>query len=810
MTLLASERSLLIRNKFRSVLQLRIQNRKQNEIDSGLKSTCPTHKGEKDQSKALRLTDDGSIQKSPPCGLNAETAKDRSVCVAVRPKKARVADNTCVNIQRRPGPLEQPHTHILPPENHIFEDDVSSCPSSLSPEQLGVVQSPALSLSPGLSSDQSLSDLSPGPSPPTQSPSHTQPGLAMLPAIKGINQAMSMTVGDSNSMGMAGRPKGVYLTSQATPLLPKTARPPTPPDTSLFLLNSLTPSRPPRPRKPRDSKPKMRKLKYHQYIPPDQRSTTGSAGGVASQRSPAPAQPIDPAYSHLLQQQQVFLQLQILQNQQDQDQQQQQQDQQQNHPQLTVAPSGDTNQVVRFSGDTIQNSQPVLMATNHTPKDISPSHKSELLPPNLVDLTVSELRQQLRKRGLPVSGTKPALLQRLRPFQLPRSCLAPTPLCQPGTSLEPLPPSPLLTPNHNPNSSPCSGPDPPTNPNHQVYIQSTGILSGVQNEILNGILNGGPNGTLKGMAVSVVGEQPAFLAPALARSTSPSPGLSPCSFSPLSTGTPWRSEQELQEMSLELEMRERIRSRPKDRVSPPLSKSCGVSLHPFLQQDPGCPRGKSETNGQTEILFTQVFCCQPCDVIGQDFELPMQITASPEQAPPSVRSLEEELQDAINKVQMDPSQSIDDILDESIICMDTRSLSVTELQSPGLPGPSPPPQTDQSQTSCCHSNNDNFLSSPLCSSLLLELPPSPSIMVPRQLAPPPPPPPSICTSPPPPTVTARKRRAPAKFDPADWLEALTSGLHPLSPPSAPFVENDFGLDSDLNVFRELDLMVEQW
>lgn len=41
---------------------------------------------------------------------------------------------------------------------------------------------------------------------------------------------------------------------------------------------SLTSSRPPRPRKPRDSQPKMRKLKYHQYIPPDQRCTAGTAG----------------------------------------------------------------------------------------------------------------------------------------------------------------------------------------------------------------------------------------------------------------------------------------------------------------------------------------------------------------------------------------------------------------------------------------------------------------------------------------------------------------------------------------------------
>lgn len=58
-------------------------------------------------------------------------------------------------------------------------------------------------------------------------------------------------------------------------------------------------------------------------------------GGGAKQKSPAPAQPLDPAYSQILKQQQVFLQLQILQNQQ---QQQQQQQQLQPQHQLAVVP----------------------------------------------------------------------------------------------------------------------------------------------------------------------------------------------------------------------------------------------------------------------------------------------------------------------------------------------------------------------------------------------------------------------------------------------------------------------------------------
>lgn len=56
----------------------------------------------------------------------------------------------------------------------------------------------------------------------------------------------------------------------------QTARPPSP--TCSSLPTSLTFSHLSRPRKPRDTKPKMKKLKYHQYIPPDQRGGSGTGG----------------------------------------------------------------------------------------------------------------------------------------------------------------------------------------------------------------------------------------------------------------------------------------------------------------------------------------------------------------------------------------------------------------------------------------------------------------------------------------------------------------------------------------------------
>ncbi|XP_059423559.1 myocardin-like isoform X3 [Carassius carassius] len=748
MTLLASERSLLIRNKFRSVLQLRIQNRRQqNELnaESGTKASVPDKVREKEASSGLHQTEDVPTQKSPPSGLTAQTDPDRSYRGAHRQKKARLAEDLSKKIQSQPGPLELLQRHILPLENtaslpsDVFEDDNYSS-ASASPEQLGMHQSPGLSSSPGQGGDQSLSDVS-SVATPISPNSVQQCRLALLPGTEGISQPMTMTVTGSNSISTTGRPKGMYMPSQTPALLPKIRKPSAPPSHSI-LGGSLTSSRPPRPRKPRDSKPKMRKLKYHQYIPPDQRTGTGSGAGSASQKNNSSrSPPTDSSHSHLLQQQQVFLQLQIL--------------NQQQQPPVT-----NSENHLKISGTTPQSSpKSGTPSTNPSTPDTSPIHQAELLPLNLDDLTVSVLRQQLRKRGLPVSGTKPALLERLRPFQMPRPSLTPAPLCQLGAKLESTHPASLKQPS--------------------------------------------------GLAEQSLGSDSYLTSPSSAGS---SPNLHRSS-PPMPSGTTWRPGQAVDELSVELEMRERMRSRPRGGAKD--TQLCESSLHPFLQQETGCTRGKPDTGGQ-ELLFSycagdgKVNCCQLCDVIGQDFDLPMQITASPAQASPTVRSLEEELQEAIQRVQMDPNQSIDDILDETISCSDNSSL-ITDFQSATtiLSGSSPAPQPDQSQ-STKRQRDYNFLSSPLCSSLLLELPPSPSNGPPLSSTPAPLPPPPICTTPPSSSLSRKRRSEVPDFDPADWLESLTSGLQPLTPPTAPFLESNFGLDSDLNVNRVLDLMVEQW
>ncbi|NXG18895.1 MYCD protein, partial [Grallaria varia] len=154
-------------------------------------------------------------------------------------------------------------------------------------------------------------------------------------------------------------------------------------------------------KKPKDTKPKVKKLKYHQYIPPDQKA----------EKSPPP---MDSAYARLLQQQQLFLQLQIL-------SQQQQQQQHFNYPGMHQGQLKQSNeQMVKSSNSssTSVNNTPLSpVKTTFSGQTCVSSIKPGPLPSNLDDLKVSELRQQLRIRGLPVSGTKTALMERLRPFQ---------------------------------------------------------------------------------------------------------------------------------------------------------------------------------------------------------------------------------------------------------------------------------------------------------------------------------------------------------------------------------------------------------
>ncbi|XP_051922226.1 LOW QUALITY PROTEIN: myocardin-related transcription factor A [Hippocampus zosterae] len=607
MTLLASERSLLIRNKFRSVLQLRIQNRRQSEInaDLGLKSTSSTKNKEKDKSEAPRPTDGGAGRhaKTPPGGVAPASVQGDTGTNAhkinCRSCSARLCFLAVLFHLIFQSYYKRAHFHV-------FFGHLTCLGQALVKIHRGSLthftpkDASAFHLPLGLSDDRLLSDSSSAGPPLNRGPLLIQSASASLPATEGSRAPGTC---QSNSTAGAARPNGIFLISPPPPLLPKTAGPPSPAGssspTAAFNLGHLAPSR-----KPRDTKPKMKKLKYHQYIPPDQRGAASGPGeGGAKQKSP-PTQPLGAANSHLLKQQQVFLQLQIL----------QQQQQEQEQEQVGVLCS-----------------EPAA-AAKRTPKDTNNAPKPELLPANLVDLKVSELRQQLRKRGLPVSGTKPALLQRLRPFQLPPSRATPASLRPPPTD----PPGPLPGLSRSSTDSPGSGPD------RRTYASDRRVLNGVPN-------------VADGLSVSLSGERcgpldAVFLAPACTASGTPSPSLPTSSSSPLRRGAAWRTEP-----AADSDGKERINCGAREAPPNTVQQSCARSLHPFLQQEPGCRRGDLERDPGTEVLFAQVLCSRPwpADTIGRDFELPLRITASPVQNSPGVHSLEEELQEAILKAQIE-------------------------------------------------------------------------------------------------------------------------------------------------------------
>ncbi|XP_054860763.1 myocardin isoform X2 [Amphiprion ocellaris] len=379
MTLLGSEHSILIRSKFRSVLQLRLQQRRTRE----------------------QLADQGIMPHPAIHGSSLETQ--------MRLKRARLPEDLNEKLALRPGPLELVQKNIIPldstvtmkvnhgkfpkqEDSYAFEEDSSS--ESLSPEQHHSDESQGSACP---SSEAVGSTASSSSSPALTSP--RQGGTARDPPDQ------------SQDEGLSG------ANSQTTPPLPVPA-----------IVKSKTSDKN-RHKKPKDVKPKVKKLKYHQYIPPDQKA----------EKSPPP---MDSAYARLLQQQQLFLQLQILSQQKhahthSQTQQSQQQHAhtpqtqaqvQQRQPAFSYQPhppahshkaaseqlsacssSGLSSSANSNSSSPVKNPYP--NQSNSSPVKPGP------LPANLDDLKVSELRQHLRIRGMPVSGTKTALIERLQPFK---------------------------------------------------------------------------------------------------------------------------------------------------------------------------------------------------------------------------------------------------------------------------------------------------------------------------------------------------------------------------------------------------------
>ncbi|XP_017289132.1 myocardin related transcription factor Ab isoform X3 [Kryptolebias marmoratus] len=402
----------LVYHSLKEVLQLKLQQRRTREelVSQGimppLKSPAAFHEQRKSLERAR--TEDylkRKIRSRPERSelvrmhILEETSAEPSLqAKQLKLKRARLADDLNDKISHRPGPIELVHKNILsvscPLQHSLLDspkgaggessslDEDSS--DALSPDQLTNQDSP-LSAATQLSPSDRLAQN--GDISPTQFLTQPPPPLPHPP---------SPLVNMSESSSLPKVPSGTPLASAPLRL----------PSGQIKSQSKTSSDRPPqRLKKPKENKPKVKKLKYHQYIPPDQK---------ADKEQPPQ---MDSSYAKLLQQQQLFLQLQIL---------SQQQQHYNYHTILPAPPKPQAEQPPTTS------SGPSPSRSAHTTTTTAPSGqtsaarqsqtavggaKPATLPPNLDEFKVAELKQELKLRGLTVSGTKNDLIERLRNYQ---------------------------------------------------------------------------------------------------------------------------------------------------------------------------------------------------------------------------------------------------------------------------------------------------------------------------------------------------------------------------------------------------------
>eukprot|EP00794_Sanderia_malayensis_P009181 gene9181-10155_t len=150
--------------------------------------------------------------------------------------------------------------------------------------------------------------------------------------------------------------------------------------------------------KQQHSKLKMKKYKYHEYKPP---------GSIP----PSYQAPLDDRYKRLLEQQQMFLQMQVMK------QNALFESLNSNDEEIQDESDGANNAVKVSSVDnTVCKQIPVKTSVSKTNSAPSPTVLSQ--PGHVLDdMRVVDLRSQLRQRGLPVSGAKAKLLERLKSYE---------------------------------------------------------------------------------------------------------------------------------------------------------------------------------------------------------------------------------------------------------------------------------------------------------------------------------------------------------------------------------------------------------
>ncbi|KAL1264291.1 hypothetical protein QQF64_004646 [Cirrhinus molitorella] len=412
-------------NERKNVLQLRLQQRRTREqlVDQGIMPPLKSPAAFHEQIRSLERARTENFLKhkirSRPeraelvrMHILQETGAEPSLqATQLKLKRARLADDLNEKIAQRPGPMELVEKNILPVDSSVKEaiiDGQMQYPRTLeeaadedsgdafSPEQPASQESQGSAPSPG--EVRVIEESSPLPNNFIQHFPTVTTLTDFLKPFSTNEQLVSPPAPMPQLVTVAPVKSGPTLVKQSQPKLPGEKS---------------------RSKKSKEAKPRVKKLKYHQYIPPDQKQEPNQA-------------PMDSSYARLLQQQQLFLQLQIL---------SQQQQQHYNYQTILPAPlkpviEGQNSSTTMAINSTSSLPASIVVslptATPVRPNSTLSNRKAGTLPANLEEMKVAELKMELKLRSLPVSGTKTDLIERLKPFQennassTPNSCTGPS------------------------------------------------------------------------------------------------------------------------------------------------------------------------------------------------------------------------------------------------------------------------------------------------------------------------------------------------------------------------------------------------
>uniref|UniRef100_A0A3P8SUZ5 Myocardin related transcription factor Bb n=1 Tax=Amphiprion percula TaxID=161767 RepID=A0A3P8SUZ5_AMPPE len=390
----------ICRGKFKSVLQLCLQQRRTREqlVEQGIMPPLKTPAAFHEKIHSLERARTGNFLKHKLCSrpqrselvrmhiLQETQAEPLLQATQMKLKRARLADDLNEKIAQRPGPMELVEKNILPVDSGVPEvtngDNTDSSKSPVVPDVYDFDEDSSDALSPQLPASQQspsstlASSRESGGTEAASNSSNLHTPIQRSPPLN------SQSASDLVNLVSSGEQQSKQQAAVTT-VVPNVTPGPVLAKQSLVKL----PADKSRSKKSKEPKPRVKKLKYHQYIPPDQKQDLSEVQ-------------MDSAYARLLQQQQQFLQLQIL----------SQQQQQYNYQAVLPATLKPTTEVQTSCSGMSGNAASALVQLHHPQTNCKPDH----LPANLDEMKVAELKMELKLRSLPVSGTKTDLIERLK------------------------------------------------------------------------------------------------------------------------------------------------------------------------------------------------------------------------------------------------------------------------------------------------------------------------------------------------------------------------------------------------------------